>query len=313
MSDTYKIIFMGTPVFAVPSLRALHENGHHVDLVVTQPDRPSGRGRKVVEPPVKTVAKSLGYRIIQPQSVKTDEVVDLLASLEPDLIVVTAFGQILPPRVLDIPKLGALNVHASLLPKLRGSAPIQWTIINREFETGITIMAMNEGLDTGDILLTAKTPLDPKETAMTLHDRLAAMGGELLVEALRRMRAGTLQRIVQDNAQSTYAPMLKKKDGCIDWERSAADIEAFIRGMTPWPGAFTFLNGRRFKIYAAKVIEAEATTEPGTVMEGFPDELRIATGQGVLCPLEIQEDSGRRLPIADFLHGKTIPAGTRLK
>lgn len=313
MSEFYKIVFMGTPVFAVPSLRALHKAGHRIELVVSQPDRPKGRGRKLVAPPVKTVAQSLGCRIVQPRSVKTDEMVAFISGLEPDLLVVAAFGQILPPRVLDIPRLGAINVHASLLPKLRGPAPIQWAIINREVETGITIMAMNEGLDTGDILLTASTPIAARETAMTLHDRLAAMGGKLLVEALKKMGAGTLQAVPQDNAQSTYAPMLKKADGRIDWSRPAADIEAFIRGMTPWPGAFTFLNGRRFKIYIATVLADNTTARPGTVIEGFPDELRIATGDGILCPLEIQEASGRRLPIADFLHGKGIPAGTRLK
>ncbi|MDO9566720.1 MAG: methionyl-tRNA formyltransferase [Candidatus Desulfaltia sp.] len=307
-----KIIFMGTPDFAVPALTALHNNKYDVILVVTQPDRPKGRGRKPVSSPVKEAAVQLGYDVIQPVSIKTDEFANNVIKLKPDMFVVSAFGHILPKRILELPKIGALNIHASLLPKYRGAAPIQWAVINGEKETGVTAMLMDEGLDTGDILFTSKTQISPDDTSATLHKRLADLGADLLVKTLKAIEADNINPIPQDHTIATYAPMLTKKDGHINWEMAAEKLEAFIRGMTPWPGAFTFYNNTRLKIFSSKPIIMPVDTPPGTVLRGFPDELRIATGKGVLSILEIQGQSGKRLLIKDFLRGFKLPVGTVL-
>ena len=312
MKKTYTIIFMGTPDFAVPSLTALHEHGQHVALVVTQPDRPSGRGRKVFPPPVKTAARELELNVIQPGSIKTPEFEAHVSEIRPDFIVVTAFGNLLPNSILKIPKIGTVNVHASLLPYYRGPAPINWAIINGEKQTGVTTMLMDEGMDTGDILLTAEENITAKDTAATLHDRLAVLGADLLVKTLGAYADGTIKPRSQDHNQATYAPMLKKQDGQINWQQSAEMIEPFIRGMTPWPGAFTFHEKNRLKIFSAIPVAKSFEVPAGTVLSSFPDDLEIATGKDALSILEIQGPSGKRLQIKDFLRGYKMEPGTTL-
>lgn len=311
--SNYNVIFMGTPDFAVPTLQALHRAGYALPLVVTQPDRPKGRGRKTVPTPVKAAARKLGLDVAQPSSVRTADFVARLHALEPDFFVVAAMGQILSQELLDIPKIGPINVHASLLPKYRGAAPIQWALINNEQETGITTMLMDAGMDTGDILLTARTDITDVDTAQTLHDRLSSIGAELLIETLNRLIANTLSPTPQDDSQATKAPMLKKADGRIDWHQPATALDCFIRGMTPWPGAFTFMGDRRLKIFAAKPAPLPVDASPGTVVSSFSGELRVATGDQALSILELQEASGKRLPIRDYLIGKQVAAGTVLR
>lgn len=312
MRDPLKIVFMGTPDFAVPPLQALHDSGHEVLAVVTQPDRPKGRGRKLTGPPVKKKAMACGYPVFQPETVRTDEFHRQMADLAPDLYVVVAFGQILPQSLLEIPARGAINVHASLLPRYRGAAPIQWAIINGDRETGVTTMMMDKGMDTGDMLLVKKTAIGPGETASDLHDRLSEMGARALIRTLEQLVHGTLSRTPQDHKKATHAPMLKKKDGEIDWSMPAERIQCLIRGMTPWPGAYTFSEGMRLKIFKASVLEREISVQPGTIIECFPGELRVATGKWALAIQEIQGQSGKRLPIDDFLCGCRLPDGTCL-
>ena len=307
------IIFMGTPQFAVPALKALHKNDQDIALVVTQPDRPKGRGRKLTPSPVKETAMNLGYSVIQPSSVRTTEFSNCIEKHAPDFIVVVAFGHIIPKNILTIPEIGAINIHASLLPKYRGPAPIQWAIINEEKETGVTTMLMDEGMDTGDILLSSDLKISPDDTSDTLHDRLADLGADLLIQTLNAFETGDINPVSQDHSQATYAPMLKKNDGRMNWERSADALEAFIRGMTPWPGAFTFHGKKRLKIFRAKPIVMDTEASPGTVIKGFPDELWIATGKGVLSIMEVQGESGKRLLIKDFLRGYKLPPGTHLQ
>lgn len=307
-----KIIFMGTPKFAVPSLKALFENDQDVKLVVTQPDRPKGRGHKVSAPPVKKVAQALGYEIIQPASMRTKEFLNKMAELKPDFIVVVAFGHIIPKNILSLPNMASINVHASLLPKYRGAAPIQWAIINREKETGVTIILLDEGVDTGDILLSSKLEISFDDTSDILHDRLADLAADLLIQTLDRFETGDLTPIPQDHSKASYAPLLKKKDGRLNWAMPADTLEAFIRGMTPWPGAFTFHGNNRLKIFKSRSILMDTTETPGTVLKGFPDELWVGTGKGVLSIIEIQGASGKRLLIKDFLRGYALPSGTVL-
>jgi methionyl-tRNA formyltransferase len=306
------IIFMGTPQFAVPALKALHKNDQDIALVVTQPDRPKGRGRKLTPSPVKETAMNLGYSVIQPSSVRTAEFSNYIEKQTPDFIVVVAFGHIIPKNILTIPNIATINIHASLLPKYRGPAPIQWAILNEEKETGVTTMLMDEGMDTGDILLSSELEIAPYDTSDTLHDRLADLGADLLIQTLNVFETGDINPISQDHTQATYAPMLKKNDGRMNWKLSAESLEAFIRGMTPWPGAFTFHDKKRLKIFKAKTLVKDTETSPGTVIKGFPDELWISTGKGVLSIMEIQGESGKRLLIKDFLLGYKLPPGTHL-
>jgi methionyl-tRNA formyltransferase len=312
MTKSFKIVFMGTPAFAVPSLEALHHSRHRVIQVVTQPDRPKGRGRKIVPPPVKVTARDFGLAVVQPEKIKTAIFVDSLSKLAPDLLVVTAYGRILPKKVLAIPTVGCVNVHASVLPKYRGAAPIQWAIINGEKETGVTTIMMDVGMDTGDILLTAKETIQPDDTSGTLHDRLATLGGTVLIDTLTRLADERLEATPQDHSQATVAPMLKKEDGRIDWNMPAVAIANRIRGMTPWPGAFAFIGNKRLKIFSANTVTSHSTDAPGTVVEGFADELRVATGNGTLSVREVQGESGKRLTIKAFLFGHPIAPGTVL-
>ena len=303
---------MGTPPFAVPALKALHENGHDITMVVTQPDRPRGRGRKVSPPAVKATALDLGYQILQPTSIKTTEFNDLIAHQKPDFLVVIAFGRILPENVLALPRWGTINVHASLLPKYRGPAPIQWAVINGEKETGVCTQLMEKELDTGDLLLSVKETIKPDDTAGDLHDRLAVKGATVLIDTLQGLANKKIQPVGQDHSLAGYAPMLTKDDGLINWNKPAKSLESFIRGVTPWPGAYTFLGDKRLKIFKSRPITAEITEPPGTVLKGFPDELRIATAKGALLIEELQGASGKRLLIKDFLRGHPIPPGVVL-
>ena len=303
---------MGTPPFAVPGLRALHDNGYDIAMVVTQPDRPRGRGRRVAPPAVKALAEELGYRVVQPASIKTEEFSELVSGLKPDFLIVIAYGKILPENVLALPRLGTINVHASLLPKYRGPAPIQWAVINGEKETGVCTQIMEKELDTGDLLLSATEPIHPDDSAGDLHDRLAPKGATVLIDTLKGLADKTIQPIGQDHSQATYAPMLTKDDGLINWNKSAEFLECFIRGVTPWPGAHTFLGDNRLKIFKSRPVECEIADPPGTILKGFPDELRIATAKGALSIQEIQGASGKRLSISDFLRGHPIKPGTLL-
>jgi methionyl-tRNA formyltransferase len=309
MKKKFRIIFMGTPPFAVPGLRALHDNGYDIAMVVTQPDRPRGRGRKVSPPAVKALAQDLGYRVEQPASIKTAEFSDLVSELKPDFLIVIAYGKILPENVLALPRLGTINVHASLLPKYRGPAPIQWAVINGEKETGVCTQLMEKELDTGDLLLSVPEPIHPDDSAGDLHDRLALKRATVLINTLMGLADKTIQPVRQDHSLATYAPMLTKDDGLINWNKPAEFLECFIRGVTPWPGAYTFLGDQRLKIFKSQPVECETAEAPGTILEGFPDELRIATAKGALSIKEIQGAAGKRLSISDFLHGHKIKPG----
>ncbi len=305
------LIFMGTPEFACPSLEGLHERGYPVSCVVTRPDRPGGRGRRLSPSPVKVLAEKEGYPILQPASLRKGAFLDEVRRLKPDAIIVVAFGALLPRALLEIPGWGVINIHASLLPKYRGPAPIQWAIINGETETGVTAMQMDEGLDTGDILGVAKTPVFKDDTAQTLHDRLSRMGAALLLETLEKRASNTLTPVPQDHERATYAPMLKKSDGRIDWHLPARVIERRIRGLMPWPGAFTVFQQKVIRIFKAAVEPGDGAGAPGTVLES-EGVLKVATAKGVLCLLEVQAASGKRLPVADFLRGTPVPKGSLL-
>ncbi len=303
---------MGTPEFSVPALKALHENQYDILTAVTQPDRPKGRGRRLVPPPVKEVATTLGCPVLQPLRIKEPWFIEKIIALNPDLFVVVAYGRILPGAFLSIPRLGAINIHPSLLPKYRGPAPVQWAIINGEQETGVTTMWMDEGMDTGDILLSSRVPIRPDDTSGSLHRRLADVGAQLLIETMTRLKSGDLVGKPQDKSGATYAPLLKKEGGRIDWTKDAKSVDAFIRGMTPWPGAFTFLFGKRLKILKAEDLQKSTRKKPGSVLEGFPGDFNVATGRGILALKEIQLESAKRLRIEDFLRGCPVPPGTLL-
>jgi methionyl-tRNA formyltransferase len=307
-----RIIFMGTPEFAVPSLEALLKSGHEVVGVVTQPDRPKGRGHTLASPPVKEVALRAGIPVVQPAKIRTPELLERLAGWAPDLIAVTAFGRILHAPILTLPPKGCVNVHGSLLPKYRGAAPVQWAVINGETVTGITTMLMDEGMDTGPMLLQERLPIMPDDTAGTLAPRLAELGGRLLAETIARLQAGTLSPRAQDSSQATMAPLLKKEDGAIDWTMTAVAIANRIRGLSPWPGAYTFLGQDRWNIWKAAAFGDAAQQEPGTIVHVTKQSIEVATGQGILELTEIQTANSKRMPVGQFLAGHHIAAGTRL-
>jgi methionyl-tRNA formyltransferase len=310
-SEEIRTVFMGTPDFALPTLEGLVEAGVQLIAVYTQPDRPSGRGKKLTPPPVKELACRLGIPVFQPVRLRDPSVIEKLRDLSPDLIVVVAYGQILPKSVLEIPRYGCINVHASLLPRYRGAAPINKAIVDGEQVTGVTTMRMDVGLDTGDMLVKRATEIGPEETAGELHNRLALLGREAMEETLQRLRAGKLTAEPQDDSFSCYAPMLKKEDGRIDWGLNAQTIHNLVRGMSPWPGAFTFLQGEMLKLGDTSV-ENGAGGPPGTVLEAGSQEVRIACGQGVLRVRELQLPGKKRLAAADFLRGRPLLPGTRL-
>lgn len=305
-----RIIFMGTPEFAVPSLKALIESEEKVVAVITQSDKPKGRGLEVIPPPTKVLAEKHGIPVLQPQKIRTDEFFNKLKELNPDLICVVAYGKILPKIILDLPPYGCINVHASLLPKYKGAAPINWAIIRGEKVTGITSMKMDEGMDTGNMLLKREIPIDDEDTGETLSEKLSKVGAEVLVETIRLLKEGGLNPIPQDHSQASYAPMLKKEDGKINWKKSAEEIRNLIRGALPWPGAYTNLEGKLLKIYKARVTSGEG--EPGEVIKSDSETLRVATGIGALDILELQIEGGKRLKTEAFLRGRKIKEGTVL-
>jgi len=304
---------MGTPAFAVPSLGALVDGGHEVALVVTQPDRPKGRGRKLAKSAVKLRAEELGLPVYQPEKVKAPDAVQRIADVRPDLIVVAAFGQILPKSVLDIPAKGCINVHASLLPKYRGAAPINWAIINGESVTGVTIMRMDVGMDTGDMLLKVEEPIGPDDTAGSLTGRMSVLGAGLLTKALGELEAGMITPVKQDADMATYAPMLKKEMGRIDWTKSADELSRLVRGLDPWPGAYTALGSDTLKVWSAAVYdEVSFSGVPGEIVDVNKNGIKVMTGSGVLVIKELQAEGGRRMSVSDFLAGHAIVKEDRL-
>lgn len=300
---------MGTPEFSVPPLKALVHAGHQISLVITQPDRPKGRGKKRMPPPVKTAAETLGLDIIQPQSMKAPDIKEKLMALKPDFFVVVAFGHKLSRDILDIPRIHPVNIHASLLPAWRGSSPIQAAILNRDKEAGVTTMIMDTDLDTGDMLLKARIPIAGDETAQTLHDRLAPLGAELIVETLEGFARGTVTPRPQDHSRATHAPMLKKSDGCVDWGMDSKKIHAHVRAMTPWPGAYGFLGDKRIKILEVAPLDIHTDHKPGTVFSCDCDEIHVATGSGAVAILRLQGASGKCLCSEDFLRGNKLQTG----
>lgn len=306
-----RIIFMGTPDFAVPTLEALVTGGHEVIAAVTQPDKPKGRGKAVLMTPVKEKALEYGIPVYQPVKAREPEFIEVLKSLEPEVIVVVAFGQILPKEILEIPRYGCVNVHASLLPKYRGAAPIQWAVIDGEEESGVTTMQMDEGLDTGDILEMEKIRLEEKETGGSLFDKLSRLGGKLILSTLSGLENGTVVPKKQGETTTPYAKMLKKTMGEIDWNMEAAAIERLIRGLNPWPSAYTSCNGKTLKIWAADVLPGGQGEEPGRVRAG-KDSLLVETGSGLLSITELQLEGKKRMDTASFLRGFSIPDGTVL-
>ena len=302
-----KIVFMGTPDFSVNALENIVKAGHDVVGVITQPDKPKGRGGKMQYTPVKEKALELGLDVYQPQRVKETEFIEKLKEMNPDAIVVIAFGQILPKAILDMPKYGCINVHASLLPKYRGAAPIQWSVIDGEKETGVTTMYMNEGLDTGDIIDKVVVPIDKKETGGSLFDKLAIEGGKLILKTLIELENGTAVRTPQDDSKSNYAGMMNKQLGKIDFNKSANEIERLIRGLNPWPSAYTKMDGKTLKIWDADVDDSENDSAPGTITEVGKDFIRVATGKGSLKILELQLEGKKRMKTRDFLNGAKIP------
>ena len=308
-----KAVFMGTPDFAVPTLQKMIDMGIEITAVVTQPDKAKGRGKKVIYSPVKECALAHDLPVYQPVRIRKEpEFIQTLRDMQPDVIVVVAFGQILPKEILDIPRLGCVNVHASLLPKFRGAAPIQWSIIDGEEVTGVTTMLMDAGLDTGDMLLKAEIPVDPKETGGSLHDKLAAVGGELLEKTLIGLEAGTIVPEKQDDSQAgEYARMLDKELGHIDFNQPAVVIERLIRGLNPWPSAYTYIDGKTLKIWEAEVLDRNYGCEYGEVAEVTRNCLIIQTGIGALSVKSVQLQGKKRMDIAAFLNGYTIEKGTR--
>ena len=303
-----KIIFMGTPDFAVGTLRSLAEAGHEITLVVSQPDKPKGRGHAMVPTPVKVVAEELGIPVFQP--VKIREAKDVLEKTEADVCVVAAFGQIIPASILHMKKYGCINVHASLLPKYRGAAPIQWAVINGDKETGITTMLMDVEMDTGDMLEKTVVKLNPDETGGSLFDRLSLLGGSLILSTLGKLEKGEIIPQPQDHEKATYVKKISKSMGDIDWTMDAVSIERLVRGLNPWPSAFTRWNGRMLKIWEAKVLPDPAVKAPcGSVISAGEEGLKIQTGNGVLCVTSLQLEGKKRMDTAAFLRGYQIEPG----
>ena len=303
-----KAVFMGTPEFAVPTLQALIDH-HEVLAVVTQPDKQRGRGKKMQFPPVKEKAVEYDIPVYQPQRARDEEFIEELKNLNPDVIVVVAYGQILPESILNIPKYGCINVHGSLLPKYRGAAPIQWAVLDGEEKTGITTMYMEKGLDTGDMIDKAEVVLDKKETAGSLHDKLMVLGADLLLETLKKLEDGTAVREKQNDEESCYAKMLSKDMGQIDFAKSAREIECLIRGMNPWPSAYTFLNGKTLKVWKCKVSTEKTDAVPGTIFLADKEGIHTACGEGVLILTEVQLEGKKRMETEAFLRGYHIENG----
>lgn len=305
-----RVVFMGSPDFAVPPLRALLA-AHDVALVVTQPDKPAGRGKRLQPPPVKEVARAAGVPVLQPVSVRKPEVVEALRATGAELAVVVAYGKILPPAVLEAFPRGCINVHASLLPAYRGAAPIQWAILRGETETGVTIMQLDAGMDTGPMLCKRGLAIAPDDTAGTVFERLAPLGAELLLEAMDGLARGALVPEPQDHDQATYAPMLDKRQGAVDWARSAAEVSCHIRGVDPWPGAFTALGETRLKLFRPTPVAGLG--QPGEILGVDERGLIVACGQGAVAIAEVQAAGGRRMAARAFAVGREVGAGARLR
>ena len=304
---------MGTPDFAVPSLRALVDHGYEVVGVFCQPDRPKGRGHKLAACPVKELAQSAGIPVFQPERIKREEGVAMLKSCAPDLCVTAAFGQLLSQEILDIPPLGTINVHSSLLPRHRGSAPINWSIIKGDPVTGVTTMFTDKGMDTGDILLTRETPIGPAENAGELTDRLAVMGAQLLIETIRAIEAGTLARTPQDHAAATYEPKMDKELGRIDWSKSAQELDWLVRGTTPWPGAFTTLGEQTIKVFELDILDGPASGAPGEIVAADAKRgLVVSCGDHDVALAQIQMPGAKRMNAKDYLRGHTMETGVCL-
>jgi methionyl-tRNA formyltransferase len=308
---TFRIIFMGTPDFSVPTLEALLQGPDEVAAVVTQPDRRSGRGKKTTPPPVKVIAEKENIPVLQPTKIKTEEFRALLAAYKPDLMVVVAYGRILPPQLLELAHLGCINVHGSLLPRHRGAAPIQWAIIEGDEEVGVTVMQMDDGMDTGDILLPAKAQLEKDETAGSLFEKLSKLGAATLIEALDLLRQDKLTATSQDHSKATKAPPLKKEDGLLDWKKPARELQCRIRGLDPWPSSYSFLDGKRFRFFRPEIIYKQSNEPPGTLLAADNLGLVIATGENSLLIKEIQPDGKKRMEVSAFLCGHPLQSGMR--
>ncbi len=303
-----RIVFMGTPAFAVPSLLACFDVGEVV-AVVTQPDKPKGRGQQLSMPPVKEAALARGLPVLQPPKIRNTPFASELAALAPDVCVVTAYGKILPPDVLAVPPKGCVNVHASLLPRFRGAAPIQWAIAHGDAETGVCLMVMDVGMDTGPVLARRVTPIGAEETSSALHDRLSALGGDLLREDLPRYLRGELAPVAQPSEGAVAAPLIDKEDGRLDFARPAVELERRIRAFTPWPGAFTRFDGALLKVSRAGVGQGKGA--PGEVVAASGDALEVACGEGSLVLLEVQPEGKRRMTAGQFLQGHPVSVGAR--
>ena len=307
-----KIVFMGTPDFAVGTLEAIIEAGHEVVLVVTQPDKPKGRSGALQYTPVKECALAHGIEVFQPTKIRLEENVEYLRKYDADIFVVAAFGQILPKSILDMPKHGCINVHASILPKYRGAAPIQWAVINGDAVTGVTIQQMDIGVDTGDIIIIKELAIAEDETGGGLFDKLAVVGAEACVEALEQIANGTATRTPQNHEEATHVSMISKEFGIIDWNKSAVEIERLIRGLNPWPSAYTKLDDKTFKIWKAAVKAENTSEKPGTVCKITKDGLDVQTGEGVLSLVEVQLEGKKRMDAGSFLRGYQVEVGTLL-
>jgi methionyl-tRNA formyltransferase len=305
-----KIIFMGTPDFAAASLEALIDSRHEIQAVVTQPDKPKGRKGELTPSPVKVIAKREGIKVYQPLKVRDEEFVDTLRAYNPDVMVVVAFGQIIPLSILKMPKFGCVNIHGSLLPKYRGAAPIQWAVLDGEKETGITTILMDEGIDTGDILLKKTIKIDADETSGSLFDKLMALGAETILETLDELEKGNLTPTKQGESPTAYAKMLTKAMGLIDFTRSAKELDCFVRGMDPWPSAYTLLAGKTLKLWKVRAVDGSG--KAGSVIEIGKESFTIACGEGAIEVLEVQLEGKKRMSAGDFLKGSTLNIGQEL-
>lgn len=307
-----KVVFMGTPDIAVPCLQKIIDEGHEVIGVVTQPDKPKGRGKKLGMSPVKELALKYDIPVYQPIRARDDEFVQTLKHLNPELIVVVAFGQILPKAILDIPKLGCINVHVSLLPKYRGAAPINWVIINGEQKTGVTTMYMDEGLDTGDMILKSEVDLDDNITAGELHDKMMEIGADTLKQTMDLIEKGCAPREPQNHDEFSYAPIMNKSLGNIKWNNSAKEIHNLVRGVNPWPSAYTIYNGDTMKIWKTEVLGERSDKTPGTILKVDKDGIRISTEDNIILVKEIQMPGKKRVLVSEYIKGNTIESGAIL-
>ncbi|ACL75881.1 methionyl-tRNA formyltransferase [Ruminiclostridium cellulolyticum] len=309
-----KIIFMGTPEFAVPSLEMLINEGYNVIAVVTQPDKPKGRGKKLAAPPVKEFALEHGIKVLQPAKIKTPEFVEQIRELGPDLLITAAYGKIISKDMLDVPPLGCINVHGSLLPAYRGAAPIHWSIINGEKVTGITTMFTDVGLDTGDMLLKRELEISSDMTAGELHDEMAILGAEVLKDTLIHLKNGTLVRSPQDDALSSYAPIITKEVGLIDWNKTVQQVHNLVRGTNPWPGAFTFINESKMRVWKTCIVDFGNSQEhcPGEIVSVDDKGILVKCCDGYIMIKELQFDSSKRMKVRDYIRGNKIDTGEKL-